>query len=165
MRNINYWLLQVTFSDFHNFTTFKLKTLHVITQHNNPFGHTYSILGVEFGNDGRDFPEADLDHQAALYLRPQNVADQAVLERASLVSRFPHEACVADEVGLQPAGGGGQIRETGDVAARGADELVQRSGREQLPLSVRRPESRDNKGFFGGRSTHRAILILSVSRI
>ena len=123
MRNINYWLLQVTFSDFHNFTTFKLKTLHVITQHNNPFGHTYSILGVEFGNDGRDFPEADLDHQAALYLRPQNVADQAVLERASLVSRFPHEACVADEVGLQPAGGGGQIRETGDVAARGADEL------------------------------------------
>ena len=41
------------------------------------------------------------------------------------------------------------------------EDLVQRSGREQLPLSVRRPESRDNRGFVIGtvhsfRSTHRA---------
>ena len=81
------------------------------------------FFGIEFCDDGRDFPEADLDYQAALYLRPENVADQAILDCAFLVSRFLHEAGVANEIGLQPAGRCRQIRETGDVAARRTDEL------------------------------------------
>ena len=81
--------------------------------------------GAGLGNDGRDFPEADLDDEAALYLRPEDVADQAVLDRACAVPRLPEEAGAADEVGLQPAGGRGEVREAGEVSAQGADELRQ----------------------------------------
>ena len=51
------------------------------------------------------------------------MADQAVLGRAVAVPRLPEEAGAADEVGLQPAGRRGEVREAGEVAAQGADEL------------------------------------------
>ena len=103
-----------------------IKVQHITIE--GQYGGNYSgrsplFPGAKLGFDACDFPEADLDDEAALYLRPEDVADHAVLGRAVGVPRLPEEAGAADEVGLQPAGGRGEVREAGEVAAQGADEL------------------------------------------